>query len=109
AMGLLIAIMEVATSTTGLPLSLLDKNFGGAALVVIALVSLVALLATDGRGLAEFGVVADANWLRHGLKALAIGAAAYTSYLALGVAAGTFSLDLSQLSVSRGLKSLLGG
>lgn len=90
-----------------MPVSLLDKNVGGAVLVVVALVSLVALLASNGRGLAEFGVVADANWLRHGLIALGVGVLGYAGYLAFGMTVGVFSLDLSHLSVSRGFKSLL--
>ncbi len=106
---LLVAGLELAGMISGLPLSLLNKGPGGTILMVGAMTSLLAIVTTTGRPLAEYGLVATKGWLRDGGRALALGAALYAACCALCVAWGVYTLDFGHLSPSRFVKAALAG
>lgn len=104
---LLVALLEATTIATGMPVSVLEKNAGGAILLVLALVTLLAMIITERRPLAAYGLVIPDDWRRQAFKAAAIGAAFYLTYLTLCVALGGCHIRLDGITAARAGKSLL--
>ncbi len=100
-MTAVVIAVEVIGGATGLPITLLDKNAGGSVLIVLSLVSLLGVLASERRPLAEFGLVTPADWRRQALIGALLGAATYTAYCSLATRLGVFELDMGNFTPGR--------
>ncbi len=101
AMVVFVAFVEVAARLTGLPVTLLDKNAGGTLLIVVALVSLLAVLATERRPLSEYGLVTPNGWRRQAVWAAVAGAGAYLLYCLVAIFAGVVDVTTAGVSPAR--------
>lgn len=109
AVCLLAAVVQLLAWAAGIDFSVLSKQGGSAVLIGGGLALLLMLIAAEQRPMADYGIVADRHWRRRAVRGLAIGAAAYAGYLALGAVLGVVTLRPEAVSLSRGLKALLAG
>ncbi|WP_425395843.1 sulfotransferase [Aeoliella sp.] len=103
----LVAIAELLEFATGLPVSLLTKSAGGVVLLVVALVTLLAVLASEARPAAEYGLVIPANWRRQAFGGMAVGAMFYAAYLVACQSAGVIEWKADAITPSRCAKAAL--
>lgn len=107
AMVALVGLGELTAATNGLPTSLLGKGAGGAALLLVSLVSLMAMVASYSKPLAEYGLQTPVGWRRQALLAAGSGAAVYAGYLAIAWMLGAADLRLDSISLARSGKAVL--
>lgn len=101
----LVVLGELLQYSTGLPCSLLTKSPGGVILLVVALVSLLAVLASEARPAAEYGLMIPATWRRQALLGIAVGAAFYGGYLMACHRLGVFAWHTNAITPSRCAKA----
>ena len=102
-----VAVVELLAWLTGLPITVLDKNAGGTFLIVGALVSLLAVLATERRPLSEYGLVTPHGWKRQAVQAVVIGTVAYAGYCLVAIQLGVFQLNLNSVTLATIFKATL--
>ncbi|MGI9456922.1 MAG: sulfotransferase family protein [Aeoliella sp.] len=107
--ALVVGVVEMVAGWLKLSFSLLDKNMGGTLLIIGALVSLLAVLATERRPLAEYGLAIGPRWWKQGLWALAFGAGIYMTYCGVAIAVGVYDIRFDGISGSRIAKAILAG
>ena len=94
----LAALIHVVSRAMGLDFSILAKSGGSAVLISLALVLLLAIVATNNRPMAEYGLVADRHWLRQGATGFAAGFFVYSAYCVLACLAGVFVLQSGEVA-----------
>ncbi len=80
---------------------LLNSGLGRTVVLCIALAVLLALMATDRRSLAEYGLAIQAGWWRWFLGGFFVGAGVYATYCGVAWNCGIFCLNVEDLSFYR--------
>jgi membrane protease YdiL (CAAX protease family) len=101
------AIQSIAWGV-GAHFHILHASGGGrGVLLAIALCTLLAIMAVDGRPAAEYGIVAHAGWRRHLFGGVLVGLLIHTGYWMLLAVGGIASVQARGLSGSLCLKATL--
>lgn len=103
----LVVLAELIAVATAWHCSLLGKGAGGAVLLLVALVSLMATVADHSRRLSDYGLATPANWRRQALLAAGLGALIYSGYLAFAWMLGAANLRLDAVTPTRCIKAVL--
>lgn len=93
AVGLVELCVRLGALVVGSRFSLFDKHVGSGILICVALVVLLAMMAVEGRPLANYGLVIERGWRRKFLKGALAGGGVYAAYCALGIALGAATLQ----------------
>ncbi|TWT77018.1 Sulfotransferase domain protein [Posidoniimonas polymericola] len=101
------ALTQVGASLLGVDFWILDKSAGAGVLIVVALSLLLGLLSIEGRPMADYGLVAEANWWRQVLRGAAVGGGAYALLVGWAWLAGVAHYTGEPVTASRSAKMLL--
>lgn len=104
---LIAGLVHLGAISLGLDFSILSKSGGSTILILIALATLLALMAVENRPMADYGLVADARWRARALLGLGCGAGIYFCYSAYCWSQGVIELRPDQATPLRWAKSLL--
>lgn len=108
--GLLAGVIQAAAWLVGSEFSIWSHGDGGrGTLILLALGTLLVMMAAERRPAAEYGLVADEAWARELFGGLAIGVATYAGYCALCVAVGALELHPERGTWYRWSSSLVEG
>lgn len=92
--AVLALVVQSAAWLLGLDFNILSQGKAGrAVLLVLALGSLLALMATDRRSLAEYGLEISDRWPRQWFGAVLAGLVTYAAYCLLAAGAGAFQMQ----------------
>lgn len=103
----LAGLVHLSAMALGIDFSILSKSDGSTILISIAFATLLALMAVENRPLADYGLVADAQWRQRALWGLGCGAGVYLVYCAYCWSQGVFELQPAAATPSRWAKSAL--
>jgi hypothetical protein len=103
-------VVELAAWLVGADFSLLSVSGGGrGVLMVVAVGSLLVLMAADRRPAADYGLVIPQNWPRQFLTAVAVGMGCYAGFCGLTVLAGAQAVQTEQATLYRVVTGFLSG
>lgn len=104
----LAALIQAAAWVLGFDFSILHASGGGrGVLLALTLVSLLLLMAADGRPAADYGLVVAAGWQRRLYGGFLLGGAVHAAYWLAAVAAGGFLLHTTGLTGGRCARAAL--
>lgn len=87
--------------------NLLNSGLGRSIILCIVLAALLAVMATDRRSLAEYGLAVRPGWWRHWMLGFAVGTGVYIAYCCAAWSCGVFQLHTADLSPYRWLSASL--
>lgn len=110
ALGLAVAAVGAAIQAgawlLGLDFWILSKSASGL-LIAVGLCLLLALVAIEGRPMADYGLIAESNWHRRAGRGLLLGLTVYGGYLGLAWMLGVVHFTTDAVSGSRIAKAFL--
>lgn len=94
------ALVQCGAWLLGLDFWILNSS-GSGVLIVTAMMLLLAMIASEGRPMADYGLIAERSWRRHAGLGLLLGGGVYAGYISLAWLTGAAHFSTESLSGSR--------